>query len=452
MAPMTPPPQSNDDHGSGSGGKRKKKANTTIIENIPDIPDHEESHSVPYYYSSPPGQKGRSSGARIKEGTLNCPIHVSDTEDNSDVAVRGDRKHRIIIEKRRIYLPKDLDKGKADKLSSAKSKGKSSSPSTPNSRTSDGTPRSNEDDKTKTKQSKQKNKEADDLVADAAVYLSTIDSPRSQKSKASTAKTESSNEGDICATTSTAAKCPPVHVDVTALSDDLDPVLERELEEIALTGRSGMISGTPTKALFDDVEYGKRGKRPSMLPIKPARHNSVTFVEDEADKSGHGLLLLPSDKMYQKKKRRRFHLSLGIAGLILLLIIILITVIVKNKNSKPQPGDPLTAQQQQIHTVLETVTGTKTLLDPATSQHKARQWLLYEDEVINSVDEEGIIQRYALVVLYFATGGQHFWEDNNWLQGPECGDAEGNGVWTGINCSPEGNVRALALGMSIDLI
>lgn len=417
MAPMThhPRPTSGlDKMASGGAGRdrqlKKKTRPKTIIENLPDISDHDESRNIRQYYatSSPTTQTGRSPSDAIVVGTEDYPIHVSDTdEDCSDVAVRGDKK-RIVVEQLKIRIPKDTG---------AKKKPTPTTTSTKKSNLS---------------------KVADTLLEDAKTYLTTSE-VLSNKSNGSTAPTESSNGGQKS----------PVFVDLTALSDDndIDPVLERELEEIALHGRGGLISGTPGKAAHDDVEFGRRSRKHSMLPIKPVRpqSQSVSFVdeEDEADKGWRGLLA--TDEMTRKKKRRRKYLFIGLASFILLLIII-VTAVTVSKNKRTEPGDPLTPEQQRIHDVLETVTGTKTLIDPTTSQYTARIWLLYEDDAAYSLDEEGIIQRYALAVLYFATGGKYSWESNNWLDGPECGDDDGNGVWTGIKCSQQGNVRALVFG------
>ena len=51
--------------------------------------------------------------------------------------------------------------------------------------------------------------------------------------------------------------------------------------------------------------------------------------------------------------------------------------------------------------------------DPTSPQHKALNWLVYDDSLYLS-DPELFLQRYALVVLYYATGGEDFW-GGEWL-------------------------------------
>jgi hypothetical protein len=239
----------------------------------------------------------------------------------------------------------------------------------------------------------------------------------------------------------------PVRVDVTALEYDEDAVLEKELEEIALHGgRSGLISGTPEKAAYD-LENGQVGRIGNIRVFHKDGYRddpSVTYVEeqDEADKSWHGHHLGKHFNKGQWTKKKIIR-TVAISSLVILLLGLFSALIAK-KNRDPQPGDPLTPEQQKVHDILARVTGAKILTDPATPQFLARQWLLYEDSEVWNASEEGIIQRYALAAFHYATGGGN-WEENNWLIGPECGNDERE-EWFGLSCSPEGEVRTLALG------
>jgi hypothetical protein len=84
------------------------------------------------------------------------------------------------------------------------------------------------------------------------------------------------------------------------LSSLEDAALEKELKEIALNGRSGMISGTPGA---HDIKNGRS-------VVKPAR---PIGVEDEADKSFNTLVPKKSNK---KQRRQRWMLLLCVLALL----------------------------------------------------------------------------------------------------------------------------------------
>lgn len=370
--------------------------------------------------------------------TAVAPIYVSDTEDNSDVAVRGLRRPKYTIHESKIILPvitvvNEDDSSSDEQAQQLASTVPSRLPTSPaQSR------RSNYTSSSTTTTSKSRTSSS-----------SSSSTPSSRRVKLSSSQTSSS-----AASAAASSRASPVHIDVTNLADDEDPVLEKELEEIAIHGgRSGMIGGTPGKAAFD-VEYGKRrGGRASRLSgslnfgrvqvanNRPEDPSALTFVEDDADKSWHGPL--PGEQPKKKWTKKRWALLVCVLALICILVGVLVGVL--SNNNDPQPDDPLTSQQQQVQNIISGITADKTMSDPNTPQFLARQWLLYEDNEVWKATDEGVIQRYALAVFHFATGAGDAWEENNWLIGPECGNDERE-IWFGLNCSPEGEVRALVLG------
>ena len=96
--------------------------------------------------------------------------------------------------------------------------------------------------------------------------------------------------------------------------------------------------------------------------------------------------------------------------------------------------------------ILVRITEPRVLEDETTPQYRARQWLFFGDNNEIEIEEPRIIQRFALAAIFFATGGEDSWTDAyNWLQGNECdGD-----FWYGLNCNPQGQVRAILFGKSI---
>ena len=254
----------------------------------------------------------------------------------------------------------------------------------------------------------------------------------------------------------------PLHIDVTAFGDgddDNDPVLEKELEEIALNGRrSGLISGTPEKVAYD-IENGKpkgwrrkkdasKKKKNQILWKRGGRKSIANFDDDDADKSGHGAETLAKDNTTTLKQRMMMMLTKHKIWSLVVLVTFLtaIGLLSFSLANKPQPGDPLTEEQQEIHNILSRVSGEKPLTEQGTPQNDARDWLLYKDNIVWDIEsEEGIIQRFTLASLYFATGGgDDTWVENNWLIGPECGD-ENNDVWFGVNCNLDGDIRSIVL-------
>ena len=221
-------------------------------------------------------------------------------------------------------------------------------------------------------------------------------------------------------------------VDFKALSKGEDPILEQELEEIALNWRVGAISGTPSGY---DVEKGKQ-KEESLSSLFPP---ASLLDEDDADRSWHNGIsgLKPKDK-----KRQRWYLFLSVTGL-LVITGCLIYVMASNKNNKlvKETEPNLTNQQQAMHDLIVKVTDASILKNPNSPQYHARRWLLFRDRDSIS-DEAKIIQRYVLACFYFSTGGNEKWKESNWMSGSECGE----NPWSGLSCTSDGVVRALVLG------
>jgi hypothetical protein len=228
-----------------------------------------------------------------------------------------------------------------------------------------------------------------------------------------------------------------------------DPNLELELKQIALHGRSGLIGGTPNSPLKEDVEKGSVWGSETSHKGSETSHSSRDWEQDEADKP---VQLTYEDGSKARNRRRMLHAG----GLCLLLIglITFLSVYITGRDHSPSSspvlpestGSLLTDRQQAIQDILVRVTEPRVLEDATTPQYLARQWLFFggSDEI--KIEEGRIIQRFALGVVYFATGGQESWTDaDNWLQGNECdGD-----FWYGLNCNPQGQVRAILFGKSI---
>ena len=114
-----------------------------------------------------------------------------------------------------------------------------------------------------------------------------------------------------------------------------------------------------------------------------------------------------------------------------------------------------------IMAVLDTVADPILLRDPTTSQGKAANWLIGEDELLVCPDDDScaLIQRFALAVIYFATNGDGWLQcsanplatDFCGLENPFIGasrflSGESECKWAGITCDPQLCVTKVEFG------
>ena len=172
--------------------------------------------------------------------------------------------------------------------------------------------------------------------------------------------------------------------------------------------------------------------------LPPSLWQTSVSTETTEDIRNHARTLVEPDK----HAKRRTTVWIGLAGLTLLLIgaVVAVAIIVfANGNDGPS----LTARQKVLDQIVSAVSTPETLKDKTSPQYKARQWLLFEDtlwiQVEEEVPSERVVQRYALAVVFFATGGETSWRSGHeWLINDECDP------WDGLNCNEYDQVRALA--------
>lgn len=112
------------------------------------------------------------------------------------------------------------------------------------------------------------------------------------------------------------------------------------------------------------------------------------------------------------------------------------------------PGITAEDRVQQILAILEAATGNTDLLNVATDQGKATEWILSEDEFQICPENDKLLQRWTLAVMYFATGGDDWFQcsanaaalDNNCgVENPFVGSTSflSSSIeceWAGISC------------------
>lgn len=87
-------------------------------------------------------------------------------------------------------------------------------------------------------------------------------------------------------------------------------------------------------------------------------------------------------------------------------------------------------------------TNNENMFDLGTPEGKGRDWMINSDTAMDITDELRVKQRYAMCVFYFATNGEFWTKNSNWLDPnqPECD-------WHGISCNNGNNaIRSINLG------
>jgi hypothetical protein len=113
------------------------------------------------------------------------------------------------------------------------------------------------------------------------------------------------------------------------------------------------------------------------------------------------------------------------AFIVLVLVVVAVTTIVvafqftgKDDSSRSEDGPPTPAPtfiSNVLLQELEGVSGSEALSEPGSPQRTAVGWLSSIDESGIPATDSRLIQRYVLVVLYFATNGDQWLDRDNWL-------------------------------------
>jgi len=146
---------------------------------------------------------------------------------------------------------------------------------------------------------------------------------------------------------------------------------------------------------------------------------------------------------WQNKKELIIFGGIGVL-LIVIVVVISVTVSGRDKNAESAPASP--SRDQALMDIVSTISSSQALSDPTSPQYKAKAWLILDDPLLltpsETITDQRILQRYALAVFYFATGGPETWNPNSWMQGNECSGQ----FWIGLSCNDNDEVRAIAFG------
>jgi len=104
-----------------------------------------------------------------------------------------------------------------------------------------------------------------------------------------------------------------------------------------------------------------------------------------------------------------------------------------------EDGQPYTAKRADgiRKAILDAGVTPKATLDAddGSPQRSALRWLIYEDTGYLQADDDGLLDRYGLAVLYFATNPNHP-DRVNWKETGGWMSESGICVWAGIECAP----------------
>lgn len=147
------------------------------------------------------------------------------------------------------------------------------------------------------------------------------------------------------------------------------------------------------------------------------------------------------------ENNRRLVITAGV-GAIFVVIVVVISVTVSGRNTNQEAATVAPRRDQELVNIMSTISSSQSLSDQTSPQYMAKQWMIEEDPLqltpSDFVSDGRILQRYALAVFFFATGGPESWDPNSWLQGEECAGQ----YWIGLSCNDNDEVRAMAFGES----
>jgi hypothetical protein len=197
---------------------------------------------------------------------------------------------------------------------------------------------------------------------------------------------------------------------------------------------SDYASHAPPKVFSKTLHPKQEKNLMAMAAESYMKRRSITESSDAPEHVNVEYSSAASEKPFRTK---RFWCLLISISCIFIGTVVAVSLLVSGKST-------LSPQQQEISEIAISISGQKSIDDEYSPQRKAYLWIVHDDKLFQNtkepLDRDAIVQRYVLSVLYFATNGP-LWVENNWLSGSECANA-----WTGIKCNSLNQVISLFLG------
>ena len=192
----------------------------------------------------------------------------------------------------------------------------------------------------------------------------------------------------------------------------------------------------------NDLSTGNRGQGSSRsIPQRPSRQDetetpTAVQVEDEEAPDLPRATHVPfSSKRGRPNQDRHSYIltAFVLVGIILVVVLILVIGLLVNKadaphselNSTIPQGNTSTAGPLSTNEYLMSVLPEHSLYaiseEPESPQALAFEWLLNDTDSLGNTTDASILvdrrihQRYALATLYYATGGDHWFHNDHWL-------------------------------------
>ena len=229
--------------------------------------------------------------------------------------------------------------------------------------------------------------------------------------------------------------------------DESASILSDDSSEVSSITRQTIDPAQNTKPVMkhsqkNDVEGG--------VPVEgPLENGSSMKTQYNSERSSLRDRLSPFGQRCKSfwDEHKRLIITAGV-GVILIVIVIAVSVSVSGNNNNQEAAAPAPERDQELVEIMSTISTSQSLSDPNSPQYMAKQWMIEEDPLqltpSDFVSDGRILQRYALAVFYFSTGGPESWDPNSWLQGEECISQ----YWIGLSCNDNDEVRAMAFGKS----
>jgi hypothetical protein len=196
-----------------------------------------------------------------------------------------------------------------------------------------------------------------------------------------------------------------------------------------------------TKVQYGNEEDGTLGDVEGGVPV-------YDDAETEADKdksyaAPETALHRPAPPKVGSKRK----VLMGITVLLVALIVTVVSLFLTGNLGSSTDNGPKGPVEIELDRIMTDISGTTIAV--GTPQKMAYDFILRRDPVSldSYMDEAKIQQRYGLVTLFYATGGDTWTDNSGWLSRDECGTI---GVfdqfWMGVSCNELGRVRAVAFG------
>jgi hypothetical protein len=159
-----------------------------------------------------------------------------------------------------------------------------------------------------------------------------------------------------------------------------------------------------------------------------------------------------SSHEYKSVNRKKRFLLLGFVVLLFIVTVAVgIGVVLGSKNDtkqEPQVDDESTIWDSEqrmfdLTVMLNQVSDPVAFLDPKTPQSQALDWLVFEDLLLESalLDYNTTLQRYALIVLAFATNADIWRGTEAWYKFPDKHEC----TFVGVDCNADREVTGISL-------